>query len=367
MKRGAGEEEMAMTQVMPKRIKRPLGRILVDAGLVTEEKLNAALEEQQSTNKFVGEILVAMGELDPRELDIVLSIQRELADPEQAVKIAAGVRKMLGEILFLAERITADQLERALKEQKQTREKTGEILVRLGIVTQREVDRALAIQAVMESGPKLPTRLRLGELLVAAKYLTREQLDDALGRQINTGQKLGQVLVESGFVEAKVITRVVRLQEMLMRAVLIAALSFATISAVTVPSAMAGTSATLRISAVVLARANLNILKQPRELVVTDADVRRGFVQVQDASMIQLKNNSRAGCLLSFASQGLPFQETTVSVMGRDVVLGQDGGLVELPVTGNVMVSLGYRFVLAQGTQPGTYAWPFSLSVSPLQ
>jgi hypothetical protein len=218
-----------------------------------------------------------MGELDPGELHIVLSIQRELARPEQAVKIAAGVRKMLGEILFLAKRITAEQLDRALKEQKRTGEKTGEILVRLGIVTRREVDTALAIQNTMAAGPKLPTRLRLGELLVAARYITRKQLDDALRRQISTDEKLGQVLVESGFVDSKVITRVVRLQEMLMRAVLIAALSLAAVPAVNVPEAMAGTSATMRISAVVLARANLNILKQPPELVVTDADVRRAL------------------------------------------------------------------------------------------
>ncbi len=361
------EKELDMSTLMPKPIKRPIGRILTDAGLVTEEKLNAALEEQQRTNRVVGEILVTMGELEPRDLAIALSIQRDLAEPEQAVKMAAGVRKMLGEILFLAERITAAQLDRALKEQQRTGEKTGEILVRLRIVTQREVDTALAIQNTMAAGPELPTRLRLGELLVSAGYLTREQLNDALRRQIHTDKKLGQLLVESGYVDSKVIARVVRLQEMLVRAVLIAALSFATVSTVTVPEAMAGTSATMHISAVVLARANLNIIKQPPELVVTDADVRRGFVQVQEGSMIELKNNTRAGCLLSFAAQGLPFQETTVSVMGRDVVLGQDGGLVNLPVSGRTTVSLGYRFILAQGTQPGTYAWPFSISVSPLQ
>jgi hypothetical protein len=72
-------------------------------------------------------------------------------------------------------------------------------------------------------------------------------------------------------------------------------------------------------------------------------------VQVQEGSLIELKNNTRAGCLLSFAAQGLPFQEATVSVMGRDVVLGQNGGLVNLPVSGRATVSLGYRFTRAQG------------------
>jgi len=354
--------------VKPKLVKRPIGRILIDAGLVTEEKLKAALEEQQRTNRLVGEILVAMGELDPRDLEIALSIQRDLAEPELAVKIIAGVRKMLGEILVLAKRITAEQLDRALEEQKRTGEKTGEILVRLGIVTPREVDRALAIQKAMAAGSGLSTRLRLGELLVAAKYITREQLEEALMHQKSTGKKLGEILVKRAFVDPKAITWGVRLQEMLVRAVLIAALSLSMVSTVNVPAAMAGrVSATVNISAVVLARANLNIVKQQLELVVTDADVRRGFVQVQEGSLIELKNNTRAGCLLSFEAHGLPFQETTVSVMGRDIVLSQDGGLVNLPVTGRAMVSMSYRFVVAQGTQPGTYAWPFSLSVSPLK
>ena len=72
-----------MPQVMPKMIKRPIGRILLDAGLVSEETLNAALDEQQRTNRFIGEILVAMGELDPRELEIALSLQNNFRSPDR--------------------------------------------------------------------------------------------------------------------------------------------------------------------------------------------------------------------------------------------------------------------------------------------
>lgn len=356
-----------MSTVILKPIKRPLGRILVDAGLVSVEKLNAALEEQQRTNRFVGEILVAMGELDPRELELVLSLQRELAEPDKAMKIAAGVRKMLGEILVLAKKITPEQLALALKEQKRTSEKTGEVLVRLGLVTQREVDAALSIQNTISAGPKLSTRLRLGELLVAAGYLTREQLDEALGRQLNTDAKLGQVLVDGGFVEAKVITRFIRLQEMLMRAVLIAAL---TLSATAMSSEAVAGSVTLgkiQVSAVVLAYARLNVLKQQHELMITNADVRRGYVQAESASIIEVRSNTPKGIILTFEATDLPFKETSVNIQGRDINLLPMGGMVNLPGIGKSIVPISYRFVLAQGTQPGTYAWPFSLSVSPIQ
>lgn len=43
--------------------------------------------------------------------------------------------------------------------------------------------------------------LRLGEMLIKAGRLTEEQLDQALGAQKKTGQKLGQVLLELGYIE----------------------------------------------------------------------------------------------------------------------------------------------------------------------
>lgn len=178
-------------------------------------------------------------------------------------------------------------------------------------------------------------------------------------------KKLGKSPVENELVDMEAITRGVRLQRMLARAALTAALSLSFLPVAAVAEA-GSFSTVVNVSAVVLAHANLNIIRQPAELVLTDADVRRGYVELDAASILELKNNSRAGCLLSFSAHGLPFQETSISVMGRTVVLRPDGGLVTLPVTGKTTVALSYRFVLSEGTRPGTYAWPFSLSVSPL-
>jgi hypothetical protein len=125
-------------------------------------------------------------------------------------------------------------------------------------------------------------------------------------------------------------------------------------------------SVTIRINAVVPAHADLNIIKQQNVLVVTDADVRRGFVLVPEASVLELKNNSRSGCLLEIEAQGLPYREAAVSIMGKEVVVGPNGGFVPLQVTGKATASMQVKFVLAEGTQAGTYAWPFVLSVSPI-
>ncbi|MDH4163679.1 MAG: hypothetical protein OEW15_13465 [Nitrospirota bacterium] len=355
-----------MTYTHPRLIKRPIGRILVDAGLLNDDKLKEALEEQHRTNKLLGEILIAMGAVDRRELDIALSLQSDLADRGKAIRLAAGIRNMLGELFVLAGRITTEQLDGALAQQKRTGEKIGQLLVRLGLTTQAEIDAALDIQKVQAKGADLPTPLRLGELLVSAGHINRPQLEAALIRQKESGRKIGEILVEGGHVDQKAVGWAVRLQGMLLRAVLCAALSLT--ATAPVPEAEAGTvfSGKIQINAIVLAHAHVNVLSQPQEIVVTDADVQRGYVQVAAASTVEVKNNSPAGCLLSIAAYDLPFRKTTVSVMGRDIALGSNGGLVTLPILGKSVITLSFRFDLASETAPGTYAWPFMLSASPM-
>src|SRR3990172_2771531 len=110
--------------------KRLLGQILIDGEFVSPAVLEAALERQKETNKQLGEILLSMGALSPLDLKAALSVQKDLASLEDSVKAAAGVREFLSDLFVKAKRITADQVEAALKEQQKTGEKLGEILVR---------------------------------------------------------------------------------------------------------------------------------------------------------------------------------------------------------------------------------------------
>lgn len=48
----------------------------------------------------------------------------------------------------------------------------------------------------------------LGELLVEQSWLTREDLEQALGEQELTGRKLGQIVVENGFISVEGLTKV---------------------------------------------------------------------------------------------------------------------------------------------------------------
>ena len=55
-------------------------------------------------------------------------------------------------------------------------------------------------------------RVRLGELLVTASIISREQLDQALVLQRDSGQKLGKVLVDRGFVSETQVTQILSQQ-----------------------------------------------------------------------------------------------------------------------------------------------------------
>ena len=55
-----------------------IGRLLVAGGYIMPQDLAFALEHQRHSKERIGEILVSMGALDRKDLDIVLSMQKVL-------------------------------------------------------------------------------------------------------------------------------------------------------------------------------------------------------------------------------------------------------------------------------------------------
>jgi hypothetical protein len=348
--------------------KRLLGSILVDGEFVTPQDLEAAVAQQKQTNSQLGETLVRMGVLDPAELTAVLSIQKDLAAPETAVKIAGGVRLLLGEMLLKARRITSAQLDYALMEQRQTGEKLGETLVRLNILKEHELDTVLLFQRNLGGEGAVSDKLRLGELLVATGQVTRAQLEDVLERQKLSQKKIGELLIEAGYAKPDQIDQGLKLQQKLVTAALVAALSLSTMVG-TEPAHAAGSSAEAKIgiSARVLERTRMTVLDQAQELVVTNADISRGYVEIPAATRISVKSNNPAGYLLAFeAANGADslFQSVNVFIGGREVQLSPTGGgWVPQPyVRGEVTQYLSYRFALSRDARPGTYHWPLLVS-----
>ncbi len=352
--------------------KRLLGRILVDGGFITDHELDTALSRQKDTNDQLGEILVGMGALNRRDLNAVLSIQKDLSSYDDAVKVAAGVHMFLGELLIKARKITAEQLDSALKEQKDTGEKLGEIMVHRGILLENELETVLALQRSLYIEVLGSKKLRLGELLIATGQISREQLVNVLKRQEVSKKKIGELLVEAGYADPDQICHGLILQQKLVTAALVAALSLANLVGV-VPEAHAGStglSSKVSVMANVLERTTINVISQARELVITNNDIRQGYVDVPLASHISVKTNNPAGYLLNFeiveGSYSI-FSGVSVRVGGREVHVPLQGGWIPQPsVSGETVLGISYRFSLSETAQAGTYSWPIILSVSRL-
>ena len=135
-------------------------------------------------------------------------------------------------------------------------------------------------------------------------------------------------------------------------------------------NAIAGTETKLMVTATVLKRATLKTLAQPSSVVVTAADIARGYVDMPAAAQLAIQNNSLGGYLLEFAAQGDFMRQIMVKGLGNDVQLSPAGGAVMQPSTGSgvtrTTLALGFRFVLSESAREGIYAWPMRLSVTPL-
>lgn len=128
--------------------------------------------------------------------------------------------------------------------------------------------------------------------------------------------------------------------------------------------------AKLTVSAIVLKRASLQVLSQPASVVVTAADIARGYVEVPSPLQLKVQSNSQGGYMLIFDSQGAFMHQTLVRGLGNDVQLDAAGGSIAQRASGRGMyqtiLALGFRFVLAESAREGIYAWPMRLSVVPL-
>ena len=344
--------------------KRPLGNILVDGAFVASEDLERALEDQIKSNQLLGEILVRMGLVDSVDLNVVLSVQRDLASLKDAFQLAAGVRQLLGDLLVQARRITPEQLEHALKEQQRTGEKLGEILVRLRIISRQELEGLLAFQQ-HQGDPQRAARLRLGQLLIDTKKITHEQLQHALRIQhLSPHKKLGELLIEEGYVKHEEISHGLKLQRKLLTAAIVAILSLCSARPFIGHSEARSTYEQIPSIETAAAYATLKVVYQTPDLVVTYADILRGYVEVKSASRIEIRSN--AFFFLRFDGLNKPFKEAQIRGFGKDVLVDTKGSSLFLKdIRGFATFELTYTFILSEDAQPGTYTWPIEISAYP--
>ncbi|MEW6324137.1 MAG: hypothetical protein AB1515_01995 [Nitrospirota bacterium] len=113
-----------------------LGEILTEEGMVTSDKIEQALREQQKMREEpIGQILVKQQIISDEQLAKGLQLQQQHKG------------KRIGEILLDQGFIESPQLDEALALQRQRRDKKlGQVMVELGYATHKMIGIALAIQ-----------------------------------------------------------------------------------------------------------------------------------------------------------------------------------------------------------------------------
>ena len=133
-----------------------------------------------------------------------------------------------------------------------------------------------------------------------------------------------------------------------------------------IPGTVLASSATVMMTArvQVQGRTLLNVESKPPNLVVTEDDLVRGYVEVRTVSRIRVRSNDPNGYLLAFNVMAGAFTAIEVTGLGPVARINANGGWLIRPFAGTepVISELTYRFLLAPDVEPGTYAWPVSLS-----
>jgi hypothetical protein len=128
---------------------------------------------------------------------------------------------------------------------------------------------------------------------------------------------------------------------------------------------LAGSKATITVSANVMASISQTVFHQESKLNVTEEDVKRGFIEINSATILQVKTNERRGYVLFFEGGNDIIKEVWVKDKVRTIVLSSNGGLVHQPYSGNLeLKDLSYKLLLKENIQPGLYSWPLRVRAS---
>jgi hypothetical protein len=210
----------------------------------------------------------------------------------------------------------------------------------------------------------------LGGILVTAGQITKQQLKDVIARQKISKKKIGELLVEAGYLKRDQINYGLKLQHKLLTAAIIATISMANILGVqgaAAESSSGSASAKIMVTAQVLERTSMKIINPAQEFVVTAADIKRGYVAVPAASRINVKSNNPHGYFLMFEVMSAPSSvigSISVDVGGKEVQLSPNGNWIHQPfIRAGITTDLNYRFELSKDAKPGTYSWPLMVSV----
>ncbi len=131
-------------------------------------------------------------------------------------------------------------------------------------------------------------------------------------------------------------------------------------------AAAGAATASLNVRAVVRHRASVAVVDCADSLVLTEEDIRQGWVRSPGPMTVVVRANHSDGIGLEL----LPVLEeiacAEVSGPGVTWMGGPGVGRVQLPTApGEQRIPLHFRFALGSDVRPGPHRWPVQISVTP--
>jgi hypothetical protein len=132
------------------------------------------------------------------------------------------------------------------------------------------------------------------------------------------------------------------------------------------PSFAESNSATMSVSAQVIARAVVSVDATPSQIEVTTADIDRGYVDVAAPIVVHVRTNSRRGYLLQANNMSESFSRVELSDSTSSMNVTSESWIQRPYVAGGDVMPLHARLHLAKGVTPGSHAMPVAFSATPL-
>jgi hypothetical protein len=122
-------------------------------------------------------------------------------------------------------------------------------------------------------------------------------------------------------------------------------------------------STTIQVSVTVIGRTILDVQSEPA-IVVTEADIERGYVDVADVSILTVRSNQRAGFRLGFAPAASWISGADVTGLPEPLSFQASGGSVAFSYQGTAPreLELRWRLYLAEGATAGSFPLPISVA-----
>lgn len=255
-----------------------LGELLIESGMVTQQQLEAGLQQCQNSGMPLGRVLVSFGSMSEQLLSAALNAQILIRDGkigrDQAIAGLKACRERqitieqsltesglqlptlesvrLGELLVMANLLDQDKLMSAVELGLVEEKPIGQVLVELGCVTDTLLQAALTVQRLVAEGkvkkavagkivaliqqegltveqaikkseppPEPPPQaLPLYQFLQLSGIITAKDIEEALKQGSRSTELMGKMLMLTGSINFEILDCSIRLNDMVSQGIL---------------------------------------------------------------------------------------------------------------------------------------------------